>query len=123
MSTASSEASTESLRDGMIAEITNAGYTLTPKVERALRTVERHVFVPDAAPDDAYANDIVVTKRDADGQVLSCVSAPTVVALQLGQLDVRPGHRVLEIGAGTGYKRRTARPPSRPQRSSDRDRR
>lgn len=103
MSTASSEASTESLRDGMIAEITNAGYTLTPKVERALRTVERHVFVPDAAPEDAYANNIVVTKRDTDGQVLSCVSAPTVVALQLGQLDVRPGHRVLEIGAGTGY--------------------
>jgi protein-L-isoaspartate O-methyltransferase len=23
--------------------------------------------------------------------------------MQLGQLDVRPGHRVLEVGAGTGY--------------------
>ncbi|MGH3587657.1 MAG: methyltransferase domain-containing protein, partial [Pseudonocardia sp.] len=44
-----------------------------------------------------------VTKRAADGTALSSASAPGVVAMMLDQLDVRSGHRVLEIGAGTGY--------------------
>ncbi len=95
--------SAESLREAMIAKIKDVGYTLSSAVENALRTVERHVFVPAAALVDAYANDIVVTKRGADNEVLSCLSQPSIVALQLGQLDVQPGHRVLEIGAGTGY--------------------
>ncbi|MGH3813578.1 MAG: methyltransferase domain-containing protein [Pseudonocardiaceae bacterium] len=34
---------------------------------------------------------------------VSSASAPGVVAGMLEQLDVAPGHRVLEIGAGTGY--------------------
>ena len=42
-------------------------------------------------------------KRGRDGEVLSCLSEPGIVALQLQQLDVRPGHRVLEVGTGTGY--------------------
>jgi protein-L-isoaspartate(D-aspartate) O-methyltransferase len=48
------------------------------------------------------ASDAIVTKR-VDGVSVSSASAPEVVALMLEQLDVRPGHRVLEIGAGTGY--------------------
>lgn len=33
----------------------------------------------------------------------SSISAPAAVVTMLAELDLRPGHRVLEIGAGTGY--------------------
>ncbi|NIJ13238.1 protein-L-isoaspartate(D-aspartate) O-methyltransferase [Saccharomonospora amisosensis] len=95
--------SPESLRDAMVKQIEAEGYVVGRDVERALRLVERHHFVPDATLREAYDNAIVVTKRAADGQVLSCLSQPSIVALQLGQLDIKPGQRVLEIGAGAGY--------------------
>jgi protein-L-isoaspartate(D-aspartate) O-methyltransferase len=44
-----------------------------------------------------------VTHRDPPGVATSSASAPGIVAAMLGQLDVSPGHRILEIGAGTGY--------------------
>jgi protein-L-isoaspartate(D-aspartate) O-methyltransferase len=87
----------------MATKIKDAGYTLSPTVERALRSVEGHTFVPDATLAEAYENDIVVTKRGVDDQVLSSLSQPSIVAFQLGQLGVQPGHRVLEIGADVGY--------------------
>lgn len=102
-SSTSTDASPGALREAMITRIKDLGYTLSGPVEQALRAVERHAFVPDAAPADAYASSIVVTKRGPQNEVLSCLSEPGIVALQLGQLDVRPGHRVLEVGAGTGY--------------------
>ncbi len=103
MNATATDTSPEFLRDAMITKIKDAGYTLSPTIEQALRAVERHLFVPDATLEQAYENDIVVTKRGADDQVLSCLSQPSIVALQLGQMDVQPGHRVLEIGAGAGY--------------------
>jgi protein-L-isoaspartate(D-aspartate) O-methyltransferase len=45
----------------------------------------------------------VVTKRGDDDQVLSRLSQPSIAGLQLGQIEVQPGHRVLEIGADAGY--------------------
>jgi len=75
----------------------------TVPVEAAMRAVPRHLFVPDATVGRAYADEAVVTHRDAEGVAVSSASAPGVVAGMLEQLDVQPGHRVLEIGAGTGY--------------------
>lgn len=103
MNATAADTSPEFLRAVMITKIKDAGYTLSPTVEQALRAVERHLFVPDATLEDAYENDIVVTKRGDDDQVLSCLSQPSIVALQLEQMEVQPGHRVLEIGAGAGY--------------------
>ncbi|KAA9379638.1 methyltransferase, FxLD system [Microbispora cellulosiformans] len=80
------------------------GTVRTGPVEAALRAVPRHAFVPGAALESAYAlDDAVVTKRGQDGAALSSASAPGVVAAMLEQLDVHPGDRILEIGAGTGY--------------------
>lgn len=68
-----------------------------------MRTVPRHVFVPEAPLEDAYANAPVHIKYDTVGTSISCASQPSIVALMLDQLDVQPGQRVLELGAGTGY--------------------
>ncbi len=38
-----------------------------------------------------------------DGIRVSSSSQPAIMAIMLQQLDVHPGRRVLEIGAGTGY--------------------
>jgi protein-L-isoaspartate(D-aspartate) O-methyltransferase len=76
---------------------------VTPSVEAAMRVIPRHLFVPGDAVERAYSNEGIVTHRDADGIAVSSASAPGVVAAMLEQLDVRPGQRVLEIGAGTGY--------------------
>jgi protein-L-isoaspartate(D-aspartate) O-methyltransferase len=77
---------------------------LDHRVLAAMRAVPRHTFVPHADLDAAYGQGIVSIKRATDGRVLSCASAPSIVALMLSQLDVRPGHRVLEVGAGSGYQ-------------------
>src|SRR5262249_39931318 len=44
----------------------------------------------------------IPTKRLA-GRVVSSSSQPAIMAVMLEQLGVAPGHRVLEVGAGTGY--------------------
>ena len=90
--------------DDMVAEVVASGCTRRADVERALRTEPRHPFIPEADAVAAHdAHRAFVTKRAEDGASLSSASAPTIVALMLDQLDVQPGHRVLEIGAGTGY--------------------
>jgi protein-L-isoaspartate(D-aspartate) O-methyltransferase len=68
-----------------------------------LRSVPRHLFVPEASLARAYANDVVIAKRDATATPISSASQPVMVARMLEQLQVAPGNRVLEIGAGTGY--------------------
>ncbi|PSK89904.1 protein-L-isoaspartate(D-aspartate) O-methyltransferase [Murinocardiopsis flavida] len=93
----------ESLRAALVDQLRADHYVRSARVERALREVPRHLFVPDASTADAYANESVTTHRDGTGTIRSCASAPSVVAMMLEQLDVQPGHRVLEIGAGTGY--------------------
>ncbi|SFD42674.1 methyltransferase, FxLD system [Streptomyces aidingensis] len=97
------ETDAERLRNALVDRIRANGHARTAQVENALRTVPRHLFVPDATLEDAYANAPVHIKYDTDGTSISCASQPGVVALMLDQLDVRPGDRILELGAGSGY--------------------
>jgi protein-L-isoaspartate(D-aspartate) O-methyltransferase len=98
-----SAASPEALRARMADQIVHAGHARSGRIEAALREVPRHEFVPAASVEEAYADQAVITKRASDGASLSCASVPSLVAAMLDQLDVRPGGRILEIGAGTGY--------------------
>src|SRR5262245_59188187 len=75
---------------------------LTSKIEEAFRTVPRHVFLPDLPLNQVYRDDAIVIKEEG-GSALSSSSQPSIMVMMLKQLGLEPGHRVLEIGAGTGY--------------------
>ena len=91
------------LRHQMVDALRDRGLVRTPLVEAALRGVPRHLFLPGVPLEQAYADDAIVTRRDADGIPTSSASQPAIVALMLEQLELDRGQRVLEIGAGTGY--------------------
>ncbi|QPP05125.1 methyltransferase, FxLD system [Streptomyces bathyalis] len=101
--TTTPEADAEQLRNALVDQIKANGRARTPEVETALRTVPRHLFVPNAALEAAYANTVVDVKHDNDGTSISCASQPVIVALMLDRLEAQPGERILELGAGTGY--------------------
>ena len=67
-------------------------------VLRALDEVPREHFVAAEFEDTAYSDRALPI---ACGQT---ISQPYVVAYMTEQLDVRPQHRVLEIGTGSGYQ-------------------
>ena len=91
------------LRAALVATLRSKGSLRSPAIAEAVATVPRHLFVPDVSVEDAYRDRWIATKRMADGEVVSSSSQPEIMASMLEQLDVRPGQRVLEIGAGTGY--------------------
>ncbi|MFL6127152.1 methyltransferase, FxLD system [Actinophytocola sp.] len=91
------------LRHDLLAQVRKQGAATDPLVVDALRTVPRHLFLPDLPPEQAYEDEAIVTKRDEDGRPISSSSQPTIMAIMLDQLAARHGQRVLEIGAGTGF--------------------
>jgi protein-L-isoaspartate(D-aspartate) O-methyltransferase len=92
------------LRAELAASLMAKNWIRTPAVERAFRTVPRHLFVPDTVtPEQAYENTIVATKRGPDGNTMSSVSAPWLQSFMLEEVGITPGARVLEVGSG-GYQ-------------------
>jgi protein-L-isoaspartate(D-aspartate) O-methyltransferase len=90
-------------RKRLVAEVLQTSGIRDERIAAALSDVPRHLFLPHLPPEDAYLDDAIVTKRDADGQPISSSSQPAIMAIMLDQLTLAPGQRVLEIGAGTGY--------------------
>ena len=68
------------------------------KLLRAIESVPREAFLPPALIEHAYADQALPIDC---GQT---ISQPYVVAYMTEQLDVRPNHRVLEVGTGSGYQ-------------------
>ncbi|MGW0117166.1 methyltransferase domain-containing protein [Streptomyces sp. NPDC003327] len=112
-------------RRGLVREVEEYGELADPAWRAAFAEVPRHLFVPyhygagpggyerlwsgDPDPErrgrwlrGAY-RDAALATRVRDGELVSSASQPSLMALMLRVLDVRDGHDVLEIGAGTGY--------------------
>ncbi|MFC5804505.1 methyltransferase domain-containing protein, partial [Streptomyces formicae] len=94
------------LREALVTRLMDDGHLRTAEVIAAFRDTERHQFLPDTDLQTAYDEEAVPTKHDETGEMISCISAPSIVATQLEQMGVQPGHKVLEAGAATGYNAR-----------------
>jgi protein-L-isoaspartate(D-aspartate) O-methyltransferase len=92
----------QSERDAMVSTQIAGGAgrdTVTDaRVLDAMRSVPRHEFVPDDQRTAAYADGPLSIGH---GQT---ISQPYMVALMTELLAVQPGHRILEIGTGSGYQ-------------------
>ena len=99
-------ANAEGLRRGLVEHLRAHGVRSAPVAE-AFARVPREAFVPDVAARDGleavYRDEAIAAKVDGFGRWLSSSSQPLIMAVMLEQLDLRPGQRVLEVGAGTGY--------------------
>jgi len=69
-----------------------------PLVLAAMREVPRHLFIPPPYDRNAYDDSPLPI---GNGQT---ISQPYIVALMTELLRPEPGHRVLEIGTGSGYQ-------------------
>jgi protein-L-isoaspartate(D-aspartate) O-methyltransferase len=93
----------DAARARLVDELRNSGRLTSPAVEAAFRSVPRHLFLPEMPACEAYQDEAFVIKTGANGLPLSSSSQPAIMAIMLEQLGLAPGHRVLEVGAGTGY--------------------
>jgi protein-L-isoaspartate(D-aspartate) O-methyltransferase len=114
----------ESRAAALSTDLVASGAVSDPAWAEAFASVPRHVFVPSVLSDggtvvDAgasswldtvYADETLRTQTrpvsvGATRQEIPSSSStrPQVMAVMLDRLDAHPGHRVLEIGTGTGY--------------------
>ncbi len=68
------------------------------RVLKAIETVPRHLFVSEALQAYAYDDSALPIGY---GQT---ISQPYTVAFMLEKLNVEPGHKVLDVGTGSGYQ-------------------
>jgi len=96
----------ETVRRRLVEDLTRRDLIRTPAVEGAFLRVPRERFVPELAEERGleavYRDEPLATKMDG-GYAVSSSSQPAIMAEMLERLDLAPGQRVLEIGAGTGY--------------------
>lgn len=64
----------------------------------AMRTVPRHLFVPESLRHEAYTDRPLPIGND------QTISQPFIVAYMTAALEVSPADDVLEIGTGSGYQ-------------------
>ena len=85
------------LRNQLVTTIRNKGIK-DKKVLDAMPKVPRHLFMDSGFIDFAYQDKPFPIGAD------QTISQPYTVAFQTELLEVQPGHKILEIGTGSGYQ-------------------
>ncbi len=85
-------------RIAMVRDQIEARGVSDPRVLDAMRTVPRHLFVPEALRDVAYSD------YPLPIGYAQTISQPFIVAIMTELLEPQPEHKVLEIGTGSGYQ-------------------
>jgi len=81
-----------------LADVLIAKGIMDTKVLDAIRTVPRHLFMDSSFEGHAYQDKAFPIAAD------QTISQPYTVAFQTELLAVEPGHKVMEIGTGSGYQ-------------------
>ncbi len=106
-STRSASAASVRLRRRLVGNLEDASAIRSGAVREAFLAVPRELFIPEVASERGiaavYEDEAYPTKADARGDAISSSSQPQIMAVMLEALGLAPGHRVLEIGTGTGY--------------------
>lgn len=86
------------LRERMVKEQIEARGIKDERVLEAMRSVPRHLFVPEDSRRRAYGDHPLPIGYEVT------ISQPYIVALMSELAELKPGQRVLEIGTGSGYQ-------------------
>ena len=81
----------------LVKYLGSQGYIKTENVKNAFLDVPRDLFIRGVSPGKAYMDTPLPIEN---GQT---ISAPHMVAIMVEELKLDHGHRVLEIGGGSGY--------------------
>ena len=85
-------------REEMVQSQLRARGVKDGKVLEAMRTVPRHLFVPERVASLAYSDRPLAIGHE------QTISQPFIVAFMTKALDFKAGDKVLEIGSGSGYQ-------------------
>ncbi|SFC37145.1 protein-L-isoaspartate(D-aspartate) O-methyltransferase [Algibacter lectus] len=87
----------QGLRQQLVNVLKNKGIT-NNAVLAAVAKIPRHLFMDSSFLDHAYQDKAFPIAAD------QTISQPYTVAFQSELMQIKPGHKVLEIGTGSGYQ-------------------
>lgn len=84
-------------RSELVETVARESGVADDRILSAFARVPRHLFVPPNENDSAYSDvALPIGFRQT-------ISQPSMIAIMLGALEIKPNDRVLEVGGGSGY--------------------
>ncbi len=85
-----------------LLEYARIKFELSPEVVKAYKKAPRHLFLKiPYSMDEIYQDHPLEIYRDSE--FVSTISQPSFVMMMIDMLKLKPGHNVLELGAGSGW--------------------